>query len=95
MGQDELYPRLETTLNILKGFTPASTPFLTRVNKRDVPTYYNVIINPMDLSTMTKKLKSLSYWSKIDFFDDIRLIHSNCYLFNQGEVLAKFHFFFY
>lgn len=40
----------------------------------------------MDLGTMAKKLKNLTYWSKAEFFDDIMLIYSNCYLFNQGEV---------
>lgn len=37
----------------------------------------------MDLGTMTKKLKSLTYKSKADFVTDLNLIWDNCLRFNQ------------
>lgn len=41
-----------------------------------------VIRHPMDLGTMTKKLKAFSYRSKQDFVDDINLIWANCLKYN-------------
>ncbi|KAJ3554689.1 hypothetical protein NPX13_g10548 [Xylaria arbuscula] len=83
VNQEELYEALEKVLTELKAHTEYSTPFLQRVNKRDAPDYYNVIKQPMDLGSMTKKLKSLSYKSKTDFVTDLNLIWDNCLRFNQ------------
>ncbi|PFH56377.1 hypothetical protein XA68_16596 [Ophiocordyceps unilateralis] len=83
VNQEELYEALEKVLTELKAHTEYSTPFLTRVNKRDAPDYYNFIKNPMDLGSMTKKLKSLTYKSKTDFVTDLNLIWDNCLKYNQ------------
>ncbi|KAH0529514.1 hypothetical protein TsFJ059_004249 [Trichoderma semiorbis] len=83
VNQEELYEALEKVLTELKAHTEYSTPFLTRVNKRDAPDYYNFIKNPMDLGTMTKKLKSLTYKSKTEFVVDLNLIWDNCLKYNQ------------
>ncbi|KAK1757286.1 bromodomain-containing protein [Echria macrotheca] len=83
VGQEELYEALEKVLSELKAHTEYSTPFLNRVNKRDAPDYYNFIKQPMDLGTMTKKLKSLTYKSKADFVTDLNLIWDNCLKYNQ------------
>lgn len=39
--QEELYEAAEKVLSELKAMTEYSAPFLTRVNKRDAPDYYN------------------------------------------------------
>ncbi|KAI9147749.1 Transcriptional activator SPT7 [Paramyrothecium foliicola] len=83
VNQEELYESVEKVLTELKAHTEYSTPFLTRVNKRDAPDYYNFIKNPMDLGTMTKKLKSLTYKSKAEFVIDLNLIWDNCLKYNQ------------
>ncbi|QPC79630.1 hypothetical protein HYE68_010382 [Fusarium pseudograminearum] len=83
VNQEELYEALEKVLTELKAHTEYSTPFLVRVNKRDAPNYYNLIQNPMDLGTMTKKLKSLTYKSKTDFVVDLNLIWDNCLRYND------------
>ncbi|KAK5661717.1 hypothetical protein OQA88_9817 [Cercophora sp. LCS_1] len=83
VGQEELYEALEKVLSELKAHTEYSTPFLNRVNKRDAPDYYNFIKQPMDLGTMTKKLKGLQYKSKADFVTDLNLIWDNCLKYNQ------------
>ena len=44
------------------------------------------ISNPMDLQTMLKKVKQKQYKSKRDFKDDLDLIWSNCFTYNQQEV---------
>lgn len=41
IGQEELYEAAEKVLSELKAMTEHSTAFLTRVNKRDAPDYYN------------------------------------------------------
>ncbi|KAL3493809.1 hypothetical protein BJX62DRAFT_67129 [Aspergillus germanicus] len=84
IGQEELYESAEKVLNELKAMTEHSSAFLTRVNKRDAPDYYTVIKHPMDLGTMTKKLKALQYKSKQEFVDDLNLIWSNCFKYNTN-----------
>ncbi|RKF71895.1 Transcriptional activator spt7 [Golovinomyces cichoracearum] len=80
--QEELYEAAEKVLSELKAMTEYSAPFLTRVNKRDAPDYYSIIKHPMDLGTMTKKLKTLTYKSKAEFVVDLDLIWSNCLKYN-------------
>ncbi|KAH8819657.1 hypothetical protein F5884DRAFT_658840 [Xylogone sp. PMI_703] len=80
--QEELYEACEKVLSELKAMTEYSAPFLTRVNKREAPDYYIIIKHPMDLGTMTKKLKTLVYKSKAEFVADLDLIWSNCLKYN-------------
>ena len=84
VGQEELYEAAEKVLNELKAQTEHSTPFLNPVKKKDAPDYHLVIKQPMDLGSMTKKLKSLSYRSKKDFVDDLYQIWKNCLKFNSS-----------
>ncbi|WEW55191.1 Transcriptional activator spt7 [Emydomyces testavorans] len=84
IGQEELYEAAEKVLSELKAMTEHSSAFLTRVNKRDAPDYYSIIKRPMDLGTMTKKLKALQYKSKQEFVDDLNLIWSNCLKYNTN-----------
>jgi transcriptional activator SPT7 len=46
VGQEELYEAAEKVLSELKAMTEYSAPFLTRVNKREAPDYYNSMIFP-------------------------------------------------
>ncbi|KAJ3046126.1 Transcriptional activator spt7 [Rhizophlyctis rosea] len=82
VGQEQLYEALEMVLNELRAYTEHSRPFLEPVSKREVPTYYDVIKNPMDLKTMGVKLRNLEYNSKDEFASDLYLIWSNCMQFN-------------
>lgn len=43
-----------------------------------------MIKHPMDLGTMTKKLKTLQYKSKQEFVDDLNLIWANCLKYNAA-----------
>lgn len=54
--------------------------FLEAVNTKVVTNYLSVIENPMDLTTMKKKLPF--YENRIEFFADLLLIIRNCYKFN-------------
>ena len=84
VGQEELYEAAEKVLTELKAHTEHSTPFLNPVKKKDAPDYYVIIKYPMDLGTMTKKLKQLAYKSKKEFVDDLTQIWKNCLRFNSN-----------
>ncbi|XP_012551869.1 uncharacterized protein LOC101745407 isoform X6 [Bombyx mori] len=58
-------------------------PFLLPVNNKQFPQYKKVIKCPMDLSTIKKKLQDSSYKCKEEFASDVRLIFSNCEVFNE------------
>lgn len=59
-------------------------PFLQPVNKDEVLDYYDVIKQPMDLSTMETKLEQDAYETPEDFIRDALLITINCRKYN-GE----------
>ncbi|KAK6592516.1 hypothetical protein H4I96_11747 [Botrytis cinerea] len=85
VNQEELYEAADKVLSELKAMTEYSAPFLVRVNKREAPDYYNVIKHPMDLGTMTKKLKQHLYRSKSEFVADLDLIWENCLNYNGAD----------
>ncbi|XP_045508101.1 uncharacterized protein LOC123703935 [Colias croceus] len=60
-------------------------PFLIPVNTKQFPQYKKVIKNPMDLSTIKRKLQEAGYKSKDEFAADVRLIFSNCEVFNEDD----------
>lgn len=82
VGQEELYEAAEKVLMELKAMTEYAQPFLQRVNKREAPDYFQIIRTPMDIGSMLKKLKQLSYKSKKEFTDDLSLIWANCLKYN-------------
>lgn len=61
----------------------AAWPFLQPVNREEVPDYYEVIKEPMDLSTMEQKLEADQYEQLEDFLYDSRLIFNNCRSYNN------------
>ncbi|TFY68605.1 hypothetical protein EVJ58_g911 [Rhodofomes roseus] len=77
-----------------------ATVFLQPVDPvRDhAPSYFEVIKNPMDLSTMNAKLESGKYKDRFAFEDDFRLVISNAkfynppgtYVYNEALALETF-----
>lgn len=63
---------------------PSNWPFLHPVNRTEVPDYYEVIKEPMDLGTMEVKLENDAYETMDDFVYDCSLIFNNCRQYN-GE----------
>lgn len=63
-----------------------------------VPDYYDVIHNPMDLSTIRNKVHKYRYSTPSELLDDVRLIFANCIEYNArttpeyraGQALTKF-----
>ncbi|KZT01472.1 uncharacterized protein LAESUDRAFT_478191 [Laetiporus sulphureus 93-53] len=85
---DAFYDSLEGLLHDLRMVTMDNRDaeaFLKPVSKTDVPDYYDVIANPMDLQTMLRKVKQKQYKSKKEFKDDLDLIWSNCFMYNATE----------
>ncbi|KAK9447283.1 uncharacterized protein V1518DRAFT_387264 [Limtongia smithiae] len=62
---------------------PSAWPFAQPVNKDEVSDYYNIIKEPMDLSTMEQRLESDAYQTMEEFLHDARLIYNNCRQYNN------------
>lgn len=61
----------------------SSWPFTQPVNRDEVADYYEVIKEPMDLSTMEEKHEKDLYPTPEDFIRDARLIFDNCRKYNN------------
>ncbi|WVW84008.1 hypothetical protein I302_106034 [Kwoniella bestiolae CBS 10118] len=74
---------LQLVLNDMQN-EPSSWPFTKPVDKNVVVDYYEVIKEPMDLSTMENKLENNHYETVEDFVADAKLMFDNCRQYN-GE----------
>ncbi|KAG5445975.1 Transcription initiation factor TFIID subunit 1 [Clonorchis sinensis] len=75
---------LQQAIEAMRG-VERSRPFHTPVDKRRFPSYYKIISNPMDLSTLEKMVKENRFRSRQEFFAQAELIYSNCVIFNGQE----------
>jgi len=75
---------LSKILNQMKAYEH-SWPFLQPVTLEEAPDYYEVIKNPIDLSTMEKKLNQNKYQTIESFIADIKLMCDNCRMFNSKK----------
>ena len=76
------FAQLQHLLNELQNHQSA-WPFLQPVNPDEVQDYYNVILEPMDLSTMEQRLEADHYATPEDFIRDASLIFKNCKKYNN------------
>ncbi|EPE10429.1 histone acetyltransferase gcn5 [Ophiostoma piceae UAMH 11346] len=76
------YNQLLHLLNDMQNHQSA-WPFLVPVSKDDVADYYDVILEPMDLSTMESKLEADQYPNPEDFIYDAKLVFNNCRKYNS------------
>ncbi|KAJ3253267.1 hypothetical protein HDU77_004667 [Chytriomyces hyalinus] len=65
-------------------------PFLVPVDpiRLGIPTYFDVVKRPMDLSTIQKKMETHQYKTAHGFIDDCTLMFDNCYLFNGRDSIV-------
>lgn len=76
------YNQLLHLLNDIQNHTSA-WPFTQPVNRDEVADYYEVIKEPMDLSTMEEKHEKDLYPTPEDFIRDAKLIFDNCRKYNN------------
>lgn len=61
----------------------SSWPFQKPVDHEEVPDYYRVITEPMDLQTMEDRLEEDAYTTPGDFVRDAKKIFNNCRRYNN------------
>ncbi|CAL4123197.1 unnamed protein product, partial [Meganyctiphanes norvegica] len=71
----------EDTLNDMREMIDVQH-FLFPVNQKILPDYYNIIHNPMDLSTIRENLRIKKYQSREDFLSEISQIVENSKIYN-------------
>jgi len=76
------YNQLMHLLNDMQNHQSA-WPFQHPVNRDEVADYYEVIKEPMDLSTMEDKLEKDLYPNPEDFIKDAKLVFNNCRRYNS------------
>uniref|UniRef100_A0A8D2L0Y7 Histone acetyltransferase n=1 Tax=Varanus komodoensis TaxID=61221 RepID=A0A8D2L0Y7_VARKO len=97
---DQLYTTLKNLLAQIKTH-PSAWPFMEPVKKSEAPDYYEIIRFPIDLKTMTERLKNRYYVTKKLFIADLQRIITNCREYNPPEsdyckcanTLEKFFYF--
>ncbi|KFQ28000.1 Histone acetyltransferase KAT2A, partial [Mesitornis unicolor] len=80
---------------------PSAWPFMEPVKKSEAPDYYEIIRFPIDLKTMTERLKNRYYVTKKLFIADLQRIITNCREYNPPDsdyckcanTLEKFFYF--
>ncbi|KAK3091634.1 hypothetical protein FSP39_021392 [Pinctada imbricata] len=60
-------------------------PFLEPVDPDEVPDYYAVIKDPMDLQTVEKRVGTKQYPRLADFVKDVTKVFDNCRLYNPPD----------
>ena len=76
----------EQILNELRAL-PNIQLFLFPVNTKNVPDYYNIIKDAMDMQTMRERLRQKRYRSREDFLTDLSKIVHNSKLYNGAQHL--------
>jgi histone acetyltransferase len=62
-------------------------PFLSPVNKEEVPEYYKVIEHPIDLSIIEERLMQDHYTEPKELIGDVKLMLKNCCQFNDPSTV--------
>lgn len=83
-GQTEIIKRCERVLNLVKRHK-YSGPFLLPVDPvaLSIPDYFDIVKEPMDLSTVERKLKEGEYANRELFEADVHLIWQNALTYNH------------
>ncbi|XP_042517460.1 histone acetyltransferase GCN5 [Macadamia integrifolia] len=67
---------------------PDAWPFKEPVDSREVPDYYDIIKDPMDLKTMSKRLESEQYYVTFEMFvADVKRMFANARTYNSPETI--------
>ncbi|CAO2641976.1 Histone lysine acetyltransferase CREBBP [Lemmus lemmus] len=82
---EELRQALMPTLEALYRQDPESLPFRQPVDPQllGIPDYFDIVKNPMDLSTIKRKLDTGQYQEPWQYVDDVWLMFNNAWLYNR------------
>ncbi|KAL4658138.1 CREB-binding protein [Arapaima gigas] len=82
---EELRQALMPTLESLYRQDPESLPFRQPVDPTvlGIPDYFDIVKNPMDLSTIKRKLDTGQYQEPWQYVDDVWLMFNNAWLYNR------------
>uniref|UniRef100_I3KUK1 histone acetyltransferase n=1 Tax=Oreochromis niloticus TaxID=8128 RepID=I3KUK1_ORENI len=82
---EELRQALMPTLESLYRQDPESLPFRMPVDPQllCIPDYFDIVKNPMDLSTIKRKLDTGQYQEPWQYVEDIWLMFNNAWLYNR------------
>ncbi|XP_022771190.1 histone acetyltransferase GCN5-like isoform X2 [Durio zibethinus] len=63
-------------------------PFKEPVDSRDVPDYYDIIKDPMDLKTLSKRVESEQYYVTLEMFvADVKRMFANARTYNSPDTI--------
>ncbi|KAL6494586.1 hypothetical protein OROGR_031386 [Orobanche gracilis] len=82
-GEVGLSNILESIVETLRGRSEISYLFLKPVTKKEAPDYLDIIIRPMDLSTIRDKARRMEYKNRDDFRHDVCQIVFNAHKYND------------
>ncbi|XP_078140564.1 CREB binding protein b isoform X2 [Centroberyx gerrardi] len=82
---EELRQALMPTLEALYRQDPESLPFRQPVDPPllGIPDYFDIVKNPIDLSTIKRKLDTGQYQEPWQYVDDVWLMFNNAWLYNR------------
>uniref|UniRef100_A0AAR2JUV6 histone acetyltransferase n=1 Tax=Pygocentrus nattereri TaxID=42514 RepID=A0AAR2JUV6_PYGNA len=82
---EEVRQALMPTLEALYRQDPESLPFRQPVDPQllGIPDYFDIVKNPMDLSTIKRKLDTGQYQEPWQYVDDVWLMFNNAWLYNR------------
>ncbi|XP_068192840.1 CREB binding protein b isoform X2 [Antennarius striatus] len=82
---EELRQALMPTLEALYRQDPESIPFRQPVDPMQlcIPDYFEIVKNPIDLSTIKRKLDTGQYQEPWQYVDDVWLMFNNAWLYNR------------
>jgi len=67
---------------------PDAWPFKEPVDSRDVPDYYDIIKDPIDLKTMLRRVDSEQYYVTLEMFvADMKRMFSNARTYNSPDTI--------
>lgn len=86
--EKSLYAWLRTVLRDIKAHGQA-WPFHEPVDPQEVPDYYDVVKDPVDLKMVGARIKEKAYTCKEDFVRDINKMFDNCRKYNAEGSLYR------
>ncbi|KAK2190072.1 hypothetical protein NP493_90g03004 [Ridgeia piscesae] len=63
-------------------------PFLEKVDIDEVPDYYDIVKNPIDLETIREKVTGDRYATYQEFIDDVEQLFYNARLYNKADSIV-------